>query len=268
MKLKSFKSSPTVLAVAICAVLSAMPYAGNAQSSFIINTSSGSFLSADGPTLNYGSAGTFAIAPASAAKGEFDSVLMFNTSAAVSQFNGLWGAGNWAITGLMLSLASNFPTQGESINNPIFNNINTGTFGIDWLADNNWSAGSGGGMGGTGYPNNSSVSFDYIPTLFANGSDSLGLYTYSPPGNQSYQNYSLPLDGNLVSGAEAGGAVSLYFYAPTSSQIGYLFNSQNFASNHPELTLTATPTPEPATFALLTMAAAGLWVARRQKRKS
>lgn len=267
MKQQLLKPSQTMFAVAIGAAISAMPFAGDAQSSYIVNNSSGSFLSGNAPTLNYGSAGTFAISPASAAKGEFDSVLMFNTSAAVSQFNNLWGVGNWAITGLMLSLASNFPTQGESINNPIFNNINGGSFGIDWLANNNWSAGSGGGMGGTGYPNNNSVSFDYISTLFANGSDSLGLFTYTPPGNQSYQNYNLPLDGNLVSGAEAGGAVSLYFYVPAGSQTSYLFNSQNFASNHPEFTLTATPTPEPATLTLVSVASAAFFMVRRQKRK-
>jgi hypothetical protein len=267
MKQNLFRSPPAMFAVVICTAISVVPFASNAQSSYTINTSSGSFLSADAPTLNYGSAGTFAIAPASSSKGEFDSVLMFNTAGAVSQFNGLWGAGNWAITGLMLSLASNFPTQGESINNPIFNNINGGSFGIDWLANNNWSSGSGGGMGGTGYPNNNSVSFDYIPTLFANGSDSLGFYTYTPPGNQSYLKYNLPIDGDLVSGAEAGGAVSLYFYAPTNSQVSYLFNSQNFASNHPELTLTATPTPEPGALALLAMSG-GLLIVRRQVRKS
>src|SRR5262249_43691961 len=146
----------------------------------------GSFLSANAPGSNFGAAGTFAIAGATDPKGEFDSVLMFNTTAAVTSFNGLYGAGNWAITGLSLSLASNFPTQGQSVGNPIFNNINAGTFGIDWIGNNSWIGGSGGGSGGPGYPGTNSVSFNYIPLLMTNGVDSLGIFTYTPPGNPNY----------------------------------------------------------------------------------
>ncbi len=90
------------------------------------------------------------------------------------------------------------------------------------------------------------VSFNSISTLFSAGYDSLGTYTYTPPGNNVYANYSLPLDSDLVSDATAGGDVSLYFYA-ADNQVNYLFNARSYASNHPELTLTAAPVPEPAT---------------------
>jgi hypothetical protein len=259
------KLSRAAAVVALCGMALAFPSKSNAQASFTINGDTmGSFLSANAPTLNYGGAGTFAIAPASAPKGEFDSVLMFNTAAAVANFNGLYGIGNWAITGLSLSLASNFPTQGESISNPIFNNINGGTFGIDWIANNSWNGGNGGGMGGAGFPNTNFVSFDYIPFLLTNGVDSLGTYTYTPPGNQNHLTYDLPLDDNLVNGSAAGGNVSFYFYAPTNSQVSYLFNSTHFNSNLPEFTLDAASIPEPATLALLTTAFSGLWVVRRK----
>ena len=68
-------------------------------------------------------------------------------------------------------------------------------------------------------------SFNSIPSLLSAGYDSLGTYTYTPPGNNVYANYSLSLDANLVSDAAAGGAVSLYFYA-ADNQVSYLFNSR------------------------------------------
>ena len=278
MKLISLHSKPIQVArvVALCGAALALPVASYADTRFTISTSVGSFLAAGSPnnpvgtnltTLNFGSAGTFALAPASSTKGASDSVLMFSTASAVSQFNSLYGVGHWTITGVTLSLASNFGVQGQQPNNGIFNTINAGSFGIDWLADNSWVAGSGGGMGGTGYPNNNSVSYAYIPTLLSFGYDSLGTFTYTPPGNNVYLSYNLPLDGNLVSGAAAGGDVSFLLYA-ADNQVSYLFNSSNFASNHPELTLNVAPVPEPGTLALLTAAFGGLWITRRQKKYS
>jgi hypothetical protein len=195
-----------------------------------------------------------------------DSIIEFNTAAAVSQFNTTYGAGNWQITGMTLSLASNFGEQGEQPNNGIFNTINAGQFGIDWLADNTWVEGTGGGMGSPGYPNNSSVSFHSIPSLFSGGSASLGTFLYTPPGDNIYQNYSLPLNSSLVSGAAAGGGLSLYFYA-ADNQVSYLFNSRTFASNHPELTIDATAVPEPGTGGLAASALVCLLISRRWKQR-
>src|SRR6516225_8435445 len=98
--------------------LLALPGPGRADTSFTINnTTADAFLASGSPnnpvgtnltSLNFGGAGTLAIAPAPSTKGEFDSVIKFNTVAAVSQFNSTYGAGNWQITGATLSLASNF----------------------------------------------------------------------------------------------------------------------------------------------------------------
>ncbi len=251
------------LIAATCGIILAFPFAGKADTSFTINTTTAdAFLSGASPNLNFGSAGTLAIAPASSGKGEFDSVIMFNTASAVSQFNTTYGAGNWTITGLKLSLASNYGTQGAVPNNNLLNMVSGGSFGIDWLANDSWVEGTGGGNGAA----NGAVSFNSISNLLSPGYDSLGTYNYTPPGNNVYANYSLLLDANLVSDAAAGGAVSLYFYA-ADNQVSYLFNSREFASNHPELTVTVAPVPEPTAAALLAVSLGGFLFSRRQGRK-
>lgn len=259
-----------VLAAAALAVgaLLALPAPAFAQSYVIGNTVADAFLasgSAGNPSganlaaNNYGGAGTLAIAPASSTKGEFDSVIMFNTAAAVSSFNSTYGAGNWTISSLTLSLASNTGTQGAVPSATIFNSVSGGSFGIDWLSNDSWVEGSGTPQS----PSATGVNFNSIPTLLA-GSDSLGTYTYTPPGNNVYANYSLLLDPNLLSDTAAGGNVSLYFYA-ADSQVSYLFNSRSFSSGHPELTIDVTPAPEPATASLLAIALGAVLYGRRAR---
>jgi len=233
----------------------AFPAASHAQNSYTINTTTAdAFLAAGSPgnphgsdltSLNFGGAGTLAIAPASTPDGAFDSVIRFNTAAAVSQFNTTYGAGNWQITGVTLSLASNFGGQGAVPNNNIFNTINGGSFGIDWLANDSWVEGSGSGNGESGYPNTSEVSFNSISSLLAPGSSALGTFAYTPPGNNVYVNYSLPSNASLDANAASGGDVNLYFYA-ADDQVSYLFNSRSYSQNHPELTLTVAVAPEPS----------------------
>jgi hypothetical protein len=254
------KTTRSLLIAATCGIIFALPFAGEAVVYTINTTTADAFLSGASPTLNFGGTGTLAIAPASSPKGGFDSVIMFNTAGAVSQFNTTYGAGNWAITGFTLSLASNFGTNGAIPNNGLLNTVSGGNFGIDWLAYDSWVEGTGGGNGAA----NGAVNFNSISTLFSAGSDSLGTYLYTPPGNNVYASYSLPLDANLVSNAAAGGAVSLYFYA-ADTRVSYLFNSREFASNHPELTITAVPVPEPAATTLLVAALGGFLLLRNRK---
>jgi hypothetical protein len=270
MKPILLKTVKTVHALAIYGAALVLPAVTLAQDTFTINQSSAAAFMASGPsgganlsTNNYGNAGMLAIAPASSTKGAFDSILSFNTSSAISQFNSMYGVGDWTITGVTLSLASNFGTNGAIPMNNIFNTISGGSFGIDSLDDTTWTVGTGGGPGTGGYPFNSDIDYAYVPTLLGFGYDSLGDFTYTPPGNNVYETYTLPGSDSILDSTAAGGTVSLFFYA-ADNQVSYLFNSQVFASNHPELALTATPTPEPATMALLTAGFAGLLLARRK----
>jgi hypothetical protein len=215
-------------------------------------------------SLNFGGAGTLAVAPASSTKGEFDSILKFNVAGAVSQFNAAYGAGNWSLTGVTLTLGSNFGDQGEQPNNGIFNTINAGSFGIDWLGNDSWVEGTGGGNGTPGYPDNSMVSYNSISTLFSGGSASLGTYTYTPPGDNIAVNYTLPLNASLLADLAGGGDVSLYFFA-ADDQVGYLFNSRSYASNRPQLTLVAAPIPEPGVLSLGGLALGAVFLGRRRQ---
>lgn len=271
------KQLRSIISIATGVTLTAYPFTGKAGTTYTINTTTAdAFLASGSPgnpagtnltSLNFGSAGTLAIAPASSPNGAFDSVIMFNTAAAVNQFNTTYGAGNWMITGFQLSLASNFGTQGAHPNNTLFGSINAGSFGIDWLGYDGWTEGTGNGMGTPGYPNNNYVSYNSISTLFSAGSASLGTYTYTPPGNNVYENYNLALDPNLAADAMAGGEISLYLFA-ADNQISYLFNSREFPTGHPELTLTMDVVPEPATMTLLAgTSAATLLFRRRRARK-
>lgn len=257
-----------------CAAAISLPTIGKADTTFTLTPpSADAFLAtgsaatpvgADLTSFNFGGAGTLAIAPASSLKGRFDSILKFNSAAAINQFNSTYGAGNWLIAGFTLSLASNFGDQGEQPNNGVFNTINAGSFGIDWLGLDSWVEGTGSGMGTPGFPSTSFVSFNSIPTLYSGGSASLGTYTYTPPGDNIYLNYTLPLNVSLVADAMTGGDLSLYFYA-ADNQVSYLFNARSFGSNRPQLTLSATAVPEPSGLAMLAASLGSLVLHRKSR---
>ena len=252
------KTTPSIVITAVCGLMAAWPLAVKADTSFTVNnTAADSFLSGNAPTLNYGGAGTLAIAPASSPKGEFDTVLKFNLAGAASQFNSTYGAGNWQISGLTLKLASSFGTSGAVPGNNSLNAVSGGKFGITWLAGDSWLEGAGGGGGA----DNGAVSFNSIPSLFSAGSDPLGTFTYTPPGNNVYATYTLPLTASLLSDAKAGGDVSLYFSA-ADNQVSYLFNSRSFATANPQLVVTVVP--EPGTLALVALSIGGFWWCRRR----
>jgi hypothetical protein len=256
------------LTCSLCAlpgVSYAQTFATNAAptaDAFIATGSAGNPAGTDLTGLNFGGAGTLAISPSSSTKGEFDTILKFNLASTVSQFNTTYGVGNWAVTGLTLKLASNTGVQGTQPGNGVFNSINAGNFDIQWVSVDNWIEGTGNGMGTAA---GSSISFSSMSTLFAGTSDGLGTYTYTPPGNNVYVSYTLPLNGDLVSDVDGGGDVSLYFSASAASAVGYLFNARSFGANTPEFIVGASATPEPATIALLAVSLGGLFFARKAR---
>jgi hypothetical protein len=207
------------------------------KDAFLTTGSSNNPVGSDLTGLNFGAAGILAIAPSSAVKGEFQSVLEFNLAGAVTLFNRTYGTNGWTITGISLELTSNYATSGVQPNNQIFNAISGGNFVIEWLSDDNW-------IEGTGTPNlptTEGVTFDSLPDLLSSPHEILCTNYYSPPGNNVAVTYTLPLSTNLVSNVASGSGVSLLFFA-ADNQIGYLFNSHEYGrGNEPLIHVTASP---------------------------
>ncbi len=192
---------------------------------------------ADLTGLNFGGSGTLAIAPASSPKGEFRSVVMFNLAGAVTLFNATYGSNDWTVGSLSLILTSNYGQAGVQPNNPIFNVISGGRFVIEWLADDDWSEGSG----TPASPTTDGVTWNSLPGLLAQPHLPLCTNDYVPPGVNVPVTWPLPLETNLVANLVSGGNVTFYFYA-ADDQVGYLFNSYIYGrGNDPLLTVVATP---------------------------
>jgi hypothetical protein len=187
--------------------------------------------------LNFGAAGTMGVAPTTASKGEFQSVARFDISGAALFFNTNYGSNCWTVTGISLTLTSNYGTTGVQPNNAIFNLISGGNFVIDWISDNDW-------VEGTGTPNlptQDGVTFDSLPDLTSGVVDILCTNTYTPLGNNVPVTYALPLDMNLVAEIELGGQASFLFYA-ADTNVSYLFNSREYGrGNQPMINITAAP---------------------------
>lgn len=235
-------SRRALLAAGLLAVL---PSVSEAQVTYTTSTSQDAFLatgSSNNPDgdltgLNFGAAGTLAISPPSADKGEFQSVLEFNLAGAVTLFDTTYGTNGWIITAISLELTSNNATNGIQPNNPIFNAISSGNFAIEWLSDDTW-------IEGTGTPNlptTDGVTYDSLPDLLSGPHEILCTNTYSPPGDNVPVTYSLPLNTNVVNDITNGGNLSLLFFA-ADNQIGYLFNSHEYGrGNDPLVHVTASP---------------------------
>jgi hypothetical protein len=186
---------------------------------------------------NFGAAGTLAVSPASADKGQYQSVLEFNFANAIALFNTAYGSNDWIVTGITLTLTSNYGTNGVQPNNRIFNVISAGNFVIEWLSDTNWVEGTG----TPALPTMDGVTFGDLPELLSGPCAILCTNTYTPPGNNVPVTYTLPLDTNLVAEVVSGVNSTLLFYA-ADNQIGYLFNSHEYGrGDEPLINVTAAP---------------------------
>ena len=188
-------------------------------------------------SLNFGAAGTLVVAPPSSAKGEFQSVIRFDVSSFPGLFDSTYGSNHWSVTGVSLTLTSNYGTGGVQPNNPIFPVINGGQFVIEWLSNDDWLEGTG----TPSLPTTDGVCYDSLPDLLSGPHEILCTNLYTPPGNNVPVDFSLPLSTNLVADIMNGGSVSLLFYA-ADNQVCYLFNSYKYGrGNEPKINVVASP---------------------------
>lgn len=187
---------------------------------------------------NFGAAGTLAISPASADKGEFQSVIMFNLAGAVTLFNNNFGTNGWTVIDITLTLNSNYGIAGVQPNNGIFNVISGGNFVIEWLSNDDWAEGTG----TPNLPTTDGVTYDSLPELTSGATAILCTNAYKPPEtNNTPIIFPLPLNTNLVADITNGGNTTLLFYA-ADNKVGYLFNSHEYGrGNQPLINVTAGP---------------------------
>jgi hypothetical protein len=222
-----------------------------AQVTFTNTTSKDAFVATGSPDNpvgtdltadNFGGAGALLVCPASFTNGELRTVMQFDVSGAASMFNTNFGTNQWTVTRITLQLTSNYGTNGAVPNNALFGVIHGGRFVIEWLSDNDW-------VEGTGKPNMPTVdgvTWNIMTdTLLTNSCEILCTNTYTPPGNNVHEVYTLPLDTNLLAEITGGGSISFLLYA-ADDQIDYLFNSHEFANgNEPIIGITAAASAPP-----------------------
>lgn len=197
------------------------------------------FVWAAAPGSNYGGAGALSVSGATASNGSgvtngvFDTFIRFNTGAMVTNFNLAFGSNNWVISGATLQLTENgAPTQ------TIFNR-GVGAFQIRWIANDNWTE-------GTGMPNapaTTGISYSEEPSLLNSLTDlSLGVFTNA--GANATEHFPLALPPAFVANLQAGGEVGFYLTA-VNPGTGFTFNSRHFGTTSawPYLSIAAAPQP-------------------------
>jgi hypothetical protein len=184
---------------------------------------------------NYGGAGALSIAAPGLSRGEFQSVLQFDLSAARASFDAQFGAGQWSIQSISLSLTATAP------NNPIFNNGAAGLFGISWIQNDSWVEGTG----SPGSPTQTGITFASLPGFLSAGDESLGTFNFGG-GTNGIAAYSLGLASAFSADVLAGNVASFRLFAADSS-VSYLFDSRSFGTvpARPLLSIVAVPEPGP-----------------------
>jgi hypothetical protein len=203
---------------------------------------------------NYGGAGALDVAASGQAKGEFQSVLQFDLSGAVSSLNTQFGAGQWNIQSISLSLSAAAP------NNAIYNASAAGQFGISWMQNDSWTEGTGTPTA----PATTGITFSSLPSFTSASDESLGTFSFAG-GTSGTAAYTLSLTPDFLADASAGSLVSLHLSAADSA-VSYLFNSRSFGISSARPILTVVAVPEPGALPLLAFGAALLFGARRRHR--
>lgn len=220
--------------LAFLAVVVAVPAA-----TFTNSVSVDAFVRAAAPTLNYGGAGALSVSgpaatnAAGVANGAFDSLIRFNTAGMVGHFDTWFGANNWVISGAWLRV-----TEDGAPNNALFNR-GVGAFEIRWIANDNWTEGTGNPQA----PSATGISYNDLPSLLDGGSE-VTLGTFTNAGVNATRSLPLALPEAFTRDLKAGDEVGLHLTA-IDSAVGFTFDSRSFgmASARPGLLLSAVPRP-------------------------
>ena len=211
------------------------PAGGSAHAGEIVELSAitDAFVSGANPGNNYGGAGGLSVSAAGLPRGEFQSVLRFNSAAATALLDAQFGAGQWSIQTVHLRLTTTTP------NNPIFNALSDGNVVVRWLQNDGWIEGSG----TPNIPDTSGITFGTLPGILTPSDQPLGSFSFSGEVTGP-ASYLLTPAGPFIADLAAGSDVSLHLL-PGDTSVGMLVHSRNFGDPvaHPRLILTVVPEP-------------------------
>jgi hypothetical protein len=199
------------------------------------------FVSSGDPNSNFGLLGAVEIAAPTITQSRTQMTLLrFDTSGLRANFDADYGAGNWAVTGVTLTLHSSVATAGVQPNNNRFNKIAAGTFELDLLGNNDW--------------NETGITWNTLPSILPGAGNTntltpLGTFFWDAAGESS-SIWTLNADSNLTAQIYNGGRVTIFGQPTADSTVGYLFNTLSVDPGY--LNVTATAVPEPSTGALIT----------------
>jgi len=214
-----------------------------------------SFVRSAAPDSNYGGGGALSVSGSAAVNGSgqqnglFDTLIRFPTSNVVSSLNQTFGSQDWLVTGFRL-----LATELAAPDNAMFNR-GVGAFEIRWLAADNWLEGTGKPIA----PTNDGATWQDLPTILNSNMDvSLGVFTNS--GADGLIAFALPTAESFLNDVRSGGEVSLYLTAQ-SPQVGFTFNSRDFANSNswPTLEVFASHNPRPRIDSI-SLVRASVWV--------
>lgn len=242
----------TVLASFVPTKLHAFDYTANPTADAFVTTGPSGNLSAN----NYGGAGALGVSAPGSAKGEFQSLMLYDLSGAKTAFDTQFGAGGWTIQSATLQFTATSP------NNPIFNSSTAGQFSISLMQTNaSWTEGTG----SPSAPSATGVNFNSLAVL-TNAVDQI-LGTYSFDGSTSGSaTYNLALTAGMLNDINNGTQANLRLYAADTG-VSYLFDSRSFGtiSARPILDINAVAAPEPSTIALFGIGVILLPLTRRTR---
>lgn len=254
MLLKLLVTGVVVVWVSVCSGQSGLFTSQPIADAFVTPGATGSLSSS-----NFGAAGSLAIAAGDLPQGQFQSVIKYDLSGDLNAFNTEFGAGNWTVQSVSLTLTA------SPHGNAIFNTVAAGSFGVSLMQNNSWVEGTGTG----GIPTSDGISFNSLENTYINNALDQALGTFSFAGNTSgADSYSLDLSSGLVADMMGGDDLSLRLFA-ADNDVSYLFNSRNTTAGvttEPTLTVQVAVVPEPSSVTLCVAALTMLWMVRASRR--